>query len=85
MGSVGGRHHSHCIMPGIRIDYAGYIVTDELLQKSVTQRRPVLSLYSDASSSKNFMTLADYLLELNTEDCFDGNIKFFWKRLMAGV
>ena len=71
-------------MRGIRIDYAGYIVSDELLQKSVTKRRPVLSLYPDASSSKNFATLAEYLLKQDNEDSFDGNIKFFWKRLMAG-
>lgn len=72
-------------MRGIRIDYAGYIMSDELLQKSVTQRRPVLSLYPDASSSKNFNTLADYLLKQDSEVSFDGNIKFFWKRLMAGA
>jgi flagellar biosynthesis protein FlhG len=71
-------------MRGIRIDYAGYIMSDELLQKSVTKRRPVLSLYPDASSSKNFNTLADYLLKQDSEVSFDGNIKFFWKRLMAG-
>jgi len=72
-------------MRGIRIDYAGYIVSDELLQKSVTKRRPVLNLYPDACSSKNFKTLADYLLKQDTDDSFDGNIKFFWKRLMAGA
>ena len=72
-------------MRGIRIDYAGYIVSDELLQKSVTKRRPVLSLYPQAASSENFATLADYLLSQENEDSFDGNIKFFWKRLMAGA
>ncbi len=72
-------------MRGIRIDYAGYIVTDELLQKSVTKRKPVLSAYPDASSSRCFTALADYLLKQDNQDSFDGNIKFFWKRLMAGA
>ncbi len=71
-------------MHGISIDYAGYIMTDELLQKSVTKRKPVLSAYPQSTSSKNFAVLADYLLKQTNDDATDGNIKFFWKRLMAG-
>jgi flagellar biosynthesis protein FlhG len=72
-------------MRGIRIDYAGYIKTDNLLQKSVTKRRPVMCLYPGASSSKNFEVLADYLLKQTCADSSDGNIKFFWKRLITSA
>jgi flagellar biosynthesis protein FlhG len=72
-------------MRGIRIDYAGYIPTDNLLQKSVTKREPVLCSYPDASSSKSFEMLATYLLKQTQGDSSDGNIKFFWKRLITGV
>ena len=69
---------------GISIDYAGFIPTDNLLQEAVSRREPVVCCCPDASSSISFKELADYLLMQTDRRPIDGNIKFFWKRLITG-
>lgn len=71
-------------MGGISLDYAGYILRDDQLQKAVNRRKPVLCAYPDTTSSQCFQTLATYLIEQMGKRPIDGNIKFFWKRLMTG-
>ena len=68
---------------GISIEYAGYIPRDDFLQKAVSRREPVLCCYPEASSSNSFKKLANYLLNQTDKRPVDGNIKFFWKRLMS--
>ena len=68
---------------GISIEYAGYIPRDDFLQKAVSRREPVLCCYPGASSSNSFKKLANYLLNQTDKRPVDGNIKFFWKRLMS--
>ena len=70
-------------MGGISLDYAGFIPRDNRLQESVTRREPVMCCYPEASSSIGFNNLAKYLLGQTGRRPIDGNIKFFWKRLMA--
>jgi flagellar biosynthesis protein FlhG len=72
-------------MGGISIDYAGFVPWDSRLQESVTRREPVVCCYPESSSSRGFKELAQYLLEQTDKRPIDGNIKFFWKRLVAGV
>ena len=72
-------------MRGISIDYAGFIPRDTRLQKSVKKRKPVICFYPEASSSKSFESLAKYVVRQTSRNSSDGNIKFFWKRLMSGA
>jgi flagellar biosynthesis protein FlhG len=72
-------------MGSISIDYAGYIPYDKHLHESVSRREPVSCCYPQSSSSRSFKELADYLLNQTKGRSNDGNIKFFWKRLMAGA
>jgi flagellar biosynthesis protein FlhG len=72
-------------MGGISIDYAGFIPRDSFLQEAVSRRKPVICLYPEAASSTSFNKLAAYLLKQTNRRPVDGNIKFFWKRLMDGV
>lgn len=72
-------------MGGISIDYTGFIPLDSLLQESVSRREPVVCCYPESSSSNSFKELAKYLLRQTDRRTTDGNIKFFWKRLMAGA
>ncbi|TET51693.1 MAG: flagellar synthesis regulator FleN [Desulfobacteraceae bacterium] len=72
-------------MGGISIDYAGFIPWDSCLQESVTRREPVVCCYPESSSSKSFKELAHYLVKQTDRRPIDGNIKFFWNRLMAGM
>ena len=71
-------------MRGISIDYAGYIPRDPFLQKAVTRRKPVLTAYPNAESSRGFHRMARTLIDQSSRTPSDGNIKFFWKRLMTG-
>ena len=72
-------------MGSISIDYAGYIPYDKYLHESVSRREPVSCCFPEASSSQSFKKLADYLLIHTMGRSSDGNIKFFFKRLMAGA
>ncbi len=72
-------------MGGISIDYAGFIPWDRLLQESVSRREPVVCCYPEGSSSNSFKELANYLLRQTDRRPIDGNIKFFWKNLIAGA
>ncbi len=69
----------------ISIEYAGFIPKDDLLQKAVTRRKPVICSNPEASSSQSFKELAKFILRQKSRDSSDGNIKFFWKRLMTGA
>lgn len=70
-------------MGGISLDYVGYIPTDTFLQQAVTRREPVVCCYPDSTSSRGFKELATYLMNQTARRPIDGNIKFFWKRLMT--
>jgi len=72
-------------MGGISIDYAGFIPWDGLLQEAVSRREPVVCCYPEGSSSNSFKELANYLLRQIDRRPIDGNIKFFWKSLIAGA
>jgi len=70
-------------MGSISLDYAGFIPYDKHLHDSVSRREPVSCCYPEATSSHSFKKLADYLLIQTMGKSNDGNIKFFFKRLMA--
>lgn len=70
-------------MGDISLEYAGYIPWDSRLQDAVSRREPVVCCYPEASSSNGFEELANYILSQTDTRPMDGNIKFFWKRLMA--
>jgi len=72
-------------MVSISLDYAGFIPRDQHLIEAVGRREPVTCCYPGASSSLKFKELAKYLLSRAGGRPGDGNIKFFWKQLMAGA
>jgi len=72
-------------MGGISIDYAGFIPWDKLLPEAVSRREPVVCCHPEGASSTSFKELAKNLLRQTDRRPIDGNIKFFWKRLIAGA
>jgi len=72
-------------MASIVIDYAGFIPWDNHLQEAVSRREPVTCCFPEAPSSHSFKGLATYLLNRTNGRSNDGNIKFFWKRLIASA
>lgn len=71
-------------MVSISIDYVGFIPWDNHLHEAVSKREPVTCCFPEAPSSHRFKELATYLLNRSNGRSNDGNIKFFWKRLIAG-
>jgi flagellar biosynthesis protein FlhG len=71
-------------MESVSVNYAGFVPWDAFLQEAVTRREPITCCYPEASSSRRFEIIARFLLSQPSGISNDGNIKFFWKRLMAG-
>jgi flagellar biosynthesis protein FlhG len=70
-------------LKGICLDYAGCVLRDDYLKQAVVKRQPLVCAYPRAEASRNMDVLADRLLRgLASSDPPDGNIKFFWKRLV---
>lgn len=69
-------------LKGISLEYIGYIPKDCNLEKAVKKQSTVIRKYPQSASSKSFMDLAKRLLARSTYISNDGNIKFFWKKLV---
>lgn len=67
----------------IFLEYLGFIPFDEAVPQAVMRQQPVLSLYPEAPASKSFTRLARQLRKSPAPDGLDGNIKFFWRRLLG--
>ena len=70
-------------LKGISLEYIGFIPRDGNLEKSVRQQCTVIERYPESPSSKGFSELANRLLASSENAAQDGNIKFFWKKLMS--
>ncbi|MDD3579436.1 MAG: MinD/ParA family protein [Desulfobacca sp.] len=66
----------------VSIDYLGFIPQDEAIHKAILKQQAVLELFPRSSVSRSFTELAQKLMELKPGPRLDGNIKFFWRRLV---
>jgi flagellar biosynthesis protein FlhG len=66
----------------ITLDYLGFVPYDQALPKAVMRQQPVLALYPQSLASRSFVTIAQTLWETKPPPVLDGNIKFFWRRLL---
>ena len=66
----------------IILEYLGFIPHDEAIPRAVRRQQPVLTLYPHAPASQAFAELAQRLWEAPVAGGPDGNIKFFWRRLV---
>jgi len=66
----------------ISLEYVGFIPKDDDFQRAVRQQCTVLQRYPESESSKGFSELARRLLANPGNTQCDGNIKFFWRKLM---
>jgi len=70
-------------LKGISLEYVGFIPRDSNLEKAVRQQTTVLKCFPGSTSSNGFSRLADKLLGTASSAVQDGNIKFFWKKLVT--
>jgi flagellar biosynthesis protein FlhG len=66
----------------ITLDYLGFVPYDQALPKAVLRQQPVMALYPQSPASKSFVMIAQTLWETKPQPATDGNIKFFWRRLL---
>jgi flagellar biosynthesis protein FlhG len=66
----------------ITLDYLGFVPYDHALPKAVMRQQPVLALYPQSPVSKSFLTIAQNLWEAEPALAINGNLKFFWRRLL---
>ena len=66
----------------ITLDFLGFVPYDQALPKAVMRQQPVLALYPQSPASRSFVTIAQTLWETKPQPAIDGNIKFFWRRLL---
>ena len=67
----------------VSLEYIGFIPNDNNFQKAVRQQSAVLQCYPESESSKGFCEIAQRLLASSANASCDGNIKFFWRKLMG--
>ncbi|NVM21143.1 MAG: MinD/ParA family protein [Desulfobacterales bacterium] len=70
-------------LKGISFEYIGFIPRDGNLEKAVKQQCAVIQRYPESASSRGFSELARRLLASSVNGAHDGNIKFFWRKLMT--
>jgi flagellar biosynthesis protein FlhG len=63
------------------LDYLGWIPYDKQVPMAVRQQRMVLQRYPHTPASKSFIKLADKLIS-DDGPVFEGDIKFFWRKLL---
>jgi flagellar biosynthesis protein FlhG len=66
----------------ITLDYLGFVPYDQALPKAVMRQQPVLALYPQSPASRSFVMIAQTLWETKPQPALEGNIKFFWRRLL---
>jgi flagellar biosynthesis protein FlhG len=66
---------------GLTLDYLGFIPHDDAVPQAVMRQQPILALYPQAPASRSFVKIAQTLWE-SPPPGIDGNIKFFWRRLL---
>jgi flagellar biosynthesis protein FlhG len=64
------------------LDYIGWIPYDKKIPKAIRKQKTVLKMHPDTPASKSLMALAKRLLSSNDDEVFEGDIKFFWRRLI---
>jgi flagellar biosynthesis protein FlhG len=63
------------------LDYLGWIPYDRQIPVAVRRQKAIIESHPDAPSSRSIMALAKRLLA-EDEIVFEGDIKFFWRRLL---
>jgi flagellar biosynthesis protein FlhG len=64
------------------LDYIGWIPYDKMLPKAIRRQKPLLKTHPNTPASKSIMMLAEKILFHDEEPNFEGDIKFFWRRLL---
>ena len=71
-------------LTGVSLDYLGSVPRDPNVRKAVVQQVPYCAEDEHSPASKALSNISNTLLTWDPPASLDGNIKFFWKKLLFG-
>ena len=67
---------------GVSLEFLGYIPMDASVRKAVIEQKPFTAMLPQAQASTALKNVAQQILRWEVSQNIDGNIKFFWKKLL---
>lgn len=64
------------------LDYLGWIPHDKMLPKAIKRQKPLINTHPNTPAARSIMNLAERILLKEDDINFEGDIKFFWRRLL---
>ncbi|MBN2141318.1 MAG: MinD/ParA family protein [Desulfovibrionaceae bacterium] len=76
--------HKACdhFLSGVSLDLVGYVPVDPVVRKAVINQTPFCHAWPQAPASKSVREAAEKINAWEVSSELDGNIKFFWKKLL---
>ena len=69
-------------LSGVSLDLAGVIPRDPIVRKAVVNQQPFVTMDPESGASRALNQLSDHIISWDIPQETDGNIKFFWKKLL---
>ncbi|MFW6415692.1 MAG: MinD/ParA family protein [Thermodesulfobacteriota bacterium] len=66
----------------VSLDWLGFIPQDDAVPSAVIQQVPFCESAPDSLAAKNISSITENIVSWNGDEQLDGNIKFFWKKLL---
>ncbi|MDY0274672.1 MAG: MinD/ParA family protein [Desulfomicrobium sp.] len=71
-------------LSGVSLSFTGYIPFDSNVRQAVIKQHPFCSLFPQTEATKALEKISQNIAAWKPQDHLDGNIKFFWKKLLFG-
>ncbi len=69
-------------LSGVSLDFAGIVPQDAAVRRAVIQQKPFTALSPECAASAAVEQVTQQILRWDAPANVDGNIKFFWKKLL---
>ena len=69
-------------LTGISLDFVGFVPADPAVKQAVIRQQPFCHLSPEAPASRKLVEMAQTIDSWEVDAKLDGNIKFFWKKLL---
>jgi len=66
----------------VSLDWLGYIPTDDSVAQAVVNQVPFCEYAPNSAATENIDRISENILSWQGDEQLDGNIKFFWKKLL---
>lgn len=69
-------------LSGVSLDFVGFIPHDPLVRQAILQQKPFCGVNPHGPAARAMDQVAQHIARWKPLDHLDGNIKFFWKKLL---